>query len=80
MRLLVASAVIFRCDTIILIGPLALQVLFTLIHRGTSFFGAFPELAKCGLTTGACCLATTVIVDSFFWQRWLWPEGEVLFL
>jgi alpha-1,6-mannosyltransferase len=21
----------------------------------------------------------SVIVDSWFWQRWLWPEGEVLY-
>lgn len=21
----------------------------------------------------------SVLVDSWFWQRWLWPEGEVLY-
>lgn len=28
--------------------------------------------------SGLIYLAATILVDSHFWQRWLWPEGEVL--
>ena len=35
-----------------------------------------------GLAVGAFAavssLAVTVMLDSAFWERWLWPEGEVL--
>ncbi|CAF4521526.1 unnamed protein product, partial [Rotaria magnacalcarata] len=24
-------------------------------------------------------IGLSVLVDSWFWQRWLWPEGEVLY-
>ena len=70
---LVVSAVIFRCDTIILIGPYALQLL--LFNETATFW----SLARWGIGSGVCCLFLTVAVDSYFWKRWLWPEGEVLF-
>uniref|UniRef100_A0A6M2DB00 Mannosyltransferase n=1 Tax=Rhipicephalus microplus TaxID=6941 RepID=A0A6M2DB00_RHIMP len=39
-----------------------------------SIFNVF----KWGIPIALALLGTTIAVDSFFWQRWLWPEGEVL--
>ena len=54
-----------------LAGLIALQLLRT---RQISW----PAGIMTAALAGAGCLALTVLVDSWFWQRWLWPEGEVL--
>lgn len=33
---------------------------------------------KYAVPAGIICLTSSVIIDSIFWQRMLWPEGEVL--
>ena len=38
------------------------------LHQGLAY----------GLAAGAGSLLLTITCDSWFWQRWLWPEGEVL--
>ncbi|KAL4452080.1 hypothetical protein ABPG75_007742 [Micractinium tetrahymenae] len=70
--LLAAAAVIFRCDMLLLVGLVGLHLLAS---------------RRIGLAAGVChgalavaaSLAASVAVDSYFWRRWLWPEGEVLY-
>ncbi|POM73778.1 Hypothetical protein PHPALM_9344 [Phytophthora palmivora] len=65
------ATVVFRGDTVVLFAPLVLNML---LSRRVSFF----RMVWWGLSAGTMSLAVTVLVDSYFWQRWLWPEGEVL--
>ncbi|KAE9218848.1 Dol-P-Man:Man(7)GlcNAc(2)-PP-Dol alpha-1,6-mannosyltransferase [Phytophthora fragariae] len=65
------ATVVFRGDTVVLFAPLVLNML---LSRRVSFF----TMVWWGLSAGVVSLALTVLVDSYFWQRWLWPEGEVL--
>lgn len=34
---------------------------------------------KIGFVAAVVVLTTSIIIDSIFWRRLLWPEGEVLF-
>lgn len=66
-----ASIIIFRAELVILLG---LLLLYDLFHNRIEI----KEMIKIAVPTGLGLVALTVVVDSFFWQRLLWPEAEVL--
>lgn len=66
-----AAIIIFRAELVILLG---LLLLYDLFHKRITI----KELLKISIPTGVGLVALTVAVDSYFWQRLLWPEAEVL--
>ena len=68
---LTAAAVVFRCDVIILLATVGITLL---LRKEIPFFDAI----KIGVVTVIASLVLTVPIDSLMWQRFLWPEGEVL--
>jgi alpha-1,6-mannosyltransferase len=69
--LLTATAVVLRCDMVLLTATISLYLLLMRRIR-------FPTLVVVGISAAACSLAASVLFDSIFWGHWLWPEGEVL--
>mmetsp|Transcript_1115 Transcript_1115/g.2302 ORF Transcript_1115/g.2302 Transcript_1115/m.2302 type:complete len:487 (+) Transcript_1115:97-1557(+) len=65
------AMVVFRCDVLLLLAPLALWMMITKKQSPL-------QVVAVGMLAGASSLALTVAFDSFFWRRVLWPEGEVL--
>ena len=63
--------VIFRCDLLPWAGLMGLHML---LERQISIVTGLAIGALAAISS----LAVTVLVDSTFWGRWLWPEGEVL--
>lgn len=67
---MVFATIVFRCDILLLVSPLGLELL---LSRSISLRKA---VVSCFLAA-VCCVGLTVIVDSVMWRRLLWPELEV---
>jgi alpha-1,6-mannosyltransferase len=60
--MLVVITVVVRCDSVVLLGAISLALLLQRLVSFRLLFGI-------GLTVGPAALASTVLVDSFMWQR-----------
>ncbi|XP_011178105.2 probable Dol-P-Man:Man(7)GlcNAc(2)-PP-Dol alpha-1,6-mannosyltransferase [Zeugodacus cucurbitae] len=65
------AILIFRSELLIFLG---LLLTYDLVYRKLSI----SSVLKIALPAGLAILVTTIVLDSFFWRRLLWPEGEVL--
>eukprot|EP01130_Rhizamoeba_saxonica_P015564 TRINITY_DN7025_c0_g1_i1.p1 TRINITY_DN7025_c0_g1~~TRINITY_DN7025_c0_g1_i1.p1 ORF type:complete len:476 (-),score=29.76 TRINITY_DN7025_c0_g1_i1:9-1436(-) len=70
--LITFAGIVFRGELVLLLIPLVLVPLLTskITFGKTVLFGILVALLS---------LATTILIDSYFWKRWLWPEGEVMY-
>ncbi|KAI9180754.1 hypothetical protein LWI28_007848 [Acer negundo] len=71
LNFLIFATIIFRCDMVLLLGPLGLELLLT---KSISLWKAF----KCCFGTAILCIGLTILVDSIMWKKLVWPEFEVL--
>jgi hypothetical protein len=62
---------IVRSELALLLGPLTL---YLLVMRQTMIDRAFLA----GLTGGGGGAILSLLIDSFFWGRWTWPEMEAV--
>ncbi|KAG9314937.1 glycosyltransferase family 22 protein [Chiua virens] len=68
IALLTFTAVVLRSEVVLLLAPLALQLL---IQGHTTIL----ELVRAGLLAGLTSAAITIVVDSYFWNQWpVWSE------
>ncbi|XP_063940959.1 dol-P-Man:Man(7)GlcNAc(2)-PP-Dol alpha-1,6-mannosyltransferase isoform X2 [Daucus carota subsp. sativus] len=70
LNCLIFATVVFRCDILLLLGPLGLELLLT---NSISFWKALRYCIGAALFS----IGLTVLVDSFLWRKPLWPEFEV---
>lgn len=75
VRYATASVILFRCELVLLYGPIFLGYM---ISGRLKVFG-FDGAIAIGVRIAAMCLAVSIPIDSYFWGRPLWPEGEVMF-
>lgn len=65
-----AAIIIFRSELAMFLGFL---LLFELFYKRISPI----RVMKAAVPAGIVCVAVTLLIDSIFWGRLLWPEGEV---
>lgn len=70
-RPLCGPQVVLRCDLLPWAGLVGLHMV------ATRQIALVPGILV-GLAAAAASLLLSISVDSIFWGRWLWPEGEVL--
>eukprot|EP01041_Mallomonas_annulata_P009283 gene9283-19265_t len=66
------ASVVFRCDMLVILLPTTLFMLisYEIPFWRTLFTGSGVVLLS---------LIMSVLIDSILWNRWVWPEGEVLY-
>ncbi|KAF7814727.1 dol-P-Man:Man(7)GlcNAc(2)-PP-Dol alpha-1,6-mannosyltransferase [Senna tora] len=67
---LIFATIVFRCDMILLLCPLGLQLLLT------KEISLWDSLKRC-IGMAFLSIGLTLLVDSILWKRLLWPEFEV---
>ncbi|KAL0654753.1 hypothetical protein Bca4012_097444 [Brassica carinata] len=66
LNFLIFATVIFRCDVILLLGPIALET------KSISFW----KTLKYCVGTAVVTAGLTISVDSIMWKKFVWPEFE----
>jgi alpha-1,6-mannosyltransferase len=72
VALLTLATAVFRCELALLAIPLILQLL---LMRQIGIV----QLLRVAVPVSILALAATILVDSYFWRRWLYPEGELFY-
>lgn len=72
IRWLTICAAIFRFEVAVLLA----SVFFTeaIVNSGKTV-----SMIKTLIVTGILSIATTIMIDSYFWDQWLWPELTVFY-
>ena len=67
VRLVTVAAFLLRCDVLLLLGGMGLHMLATGLI-------SVPRAVWVGGTCAALTIAASVLVDSWFYRYWVWPE------
>ncbi|KAK9273475.1 hypothetical protein L1049_018285 [Liquidambar formosana] len=70
LKCLIFGTLIFRCDMVLLLCPLGLQLL---LNKSISLWKAL----KCCIATAVLCIGLTMLIDTIMWKKLVWPEFEV---